>query len=104
ALPLAAIAAILAMFWSSRKHMDVPLMTLPLVLVGWDLARTRGMREGALFALLGLTLWAPLRDDQWAVPVVEIADTLIWLAAGWHILVGRTAPRWTGEPRAVTPP
>lgn len=104
ALPLAAIAAILAMFWSSRKHMDVPLMTLPLVLVGLDLARTRGMREGAFFGLLGLTLWAPVRDDQWALPVVEIADTLIWMAAGWHILFGRTAQRWTGEPGPVTRP
>jgi hypothetical protein len=101
-LPLAAAAAILAMFWSSRKHMDVPIMTLPLVLVGLDLARTRRLREATLFALLGLTLWAPLRDDQWALPVVVVADTLIWLAAGWYILFGRAAQRWTGEPTPVT--
>jgi hypothetical protein len=45
-----------------------------------------------------------LRDDQWTLPVVEIADTLIWLAAGWHILFGRTAQRWTGKPSPVTEP
>jgi len=99
---VASAAAILAMFWSSRKHMDVPIMTLPLVLVGLDLARTRRLREATLFALLGLTLWAPLRDDQWALPVVVVADTLIWLAAGWYILFGRAAQRWTGEPTPVT--
>jgi len=82
--------------------MDVPIMTLPLVLVGLDLARTRRLREATLFALLGLTLWAPLRDDQWALPVVVVADTLIWLAAGWYILLGRAAQRWTGEPTPVT--
>jgi hypothetical protein len=58
-------------------------------IVGLDFARTWGLREGVLFALLGLTLWVPLRDDQWTLPVVEIADTLIWLAAGFQILLGR---------------
>jgi hypothetical protein len=57
-----------------------------------------------LVGLLGLTRWAPLRDDQWALLVVEIADTLIWVAAGWHIPFDRTAQRWTGEPWPVTRP
>jgi glycosyl transferase family 87 len=102
-LALVAVAAILAMFWSSRKHMDVPLMTLPLVLVGLDLARTWRLREVVLFSLLGLTLWAPLRDDQWTLPVVAMADTLIWLAAGWYILFGRTSQRWAGTTAFTAP-
>ena len=95
-LPLAAITAILAMFWSSRKHMDVPVMTLPLMLVGLEAARTWRPRDLVLFGLLGLTLWAPLRNDQWSLPVVEVADTVIWLAAGWYILFGRARERLSG--------
>jgi hypothetical protein len=47
-----------------------------------------------VFALFPSAIW----------PVVEIADTLIWVAAGWHIPFDRTAQRWTGEPWPVTRP
>ena len=91
-LPLASIAAVLTMFWTYRKHYDAPLMTVPLVTLWIHAVRTR--RTGIWpFLLVGLTLWAPLRDAQWDLPAVKALDTGIWLCVGlWIVLKASDLP------------
>jgi hypothetical protein len=91
-LPLAGLTAILTMFWTYRKHFDVALMTLPLIVIWMEFARTRRWRDGVMFLALGLTLWLPLRDDQWQRPALQMIDTVVWLGAALYLVVGREKP------------
>ncbi len=88
-LALASVAAIVAMYWSYRKHFDVALMTLPAIWLWQRYAETRQRADLALFLALGLTLWLPVRDVQWDHPAVQYGHLVIWVWAGLRI--ARTA-------------
>jgi hypothetical protein len=86
-----AIAAVVTMFWSYRRHYDTALMALmmaPLVC----LALAQGPRVKLLALLVGMTLWAPLRHDSWDWLSVQLVDLVLWTTAVATIVVieGRT--------------
>lgn len=81
-----AIAAVITMFWSYRRHYDTILMAIALApLLG--IALSHGPRVKALALLVGLTLWAPLRHDTWDWLSVQVVDLTLWTAAVVAIVV-----------------
>jgi len=102
-LRLASLACIVTMVWTYRKHYDVALMSIPLLEL-WclTLASPRSSGRWGITLLVGLTLWLPLRDQQWSNLFVGWGQLAIWLAAGlWLVL----APAGRSEilPRDVQP-
>jgi hypothetical protein len=89
---VASVAMIAAMFWTYRKHFDVPMMSLPLIWLWIEAVRTRRARYYAVFAATGLTLWLPLRDAQWHFWWVQALQLIVWPAAGWLIYSAATWP------------
>lgn len=78
---LACLAVVVAMFWTHRKHFDVAMMTLPLIWLWIEAARTRRALPLAVFFAVGVTLWAPVRDAQWDLWWVQAAQLIAWPAA-----------------------
>lgn len=73
------VCAVISMYWGYRKHYDAVLMLFPLV----GLLRVALERREAIwfvaYLALGLSLWIPIRDSQWHVPVVKWTDLVLWL-------------------------
>ena len=95
-----AVAAVITMFWSYRRHYDTILMALllaPLLAV----ARRGDQRTTALALLVGATLWLPVRHGQWDWMSVKVIDLVLWIAAG-VVLVVWDRPRQ--EPLTGLPP
>jgi hypothetical protein len=88
-LRLASVGVILAMFWTYRKHYDVAMMTIPLVAVWIQAVRTGRSRDFAMFFLVGLSIWLPIRDTQWNRLWLQAGHTAIWLGAA--VFLVRTA-------------
>ena len=86
---LASVAVLLAMFWTYRKHFDVAMMSVPLVYLWIQAARTRRRQELAVFLAVAVTLWVPLRDAQWELAWVQAVHTVVWLGAAVFLI--RTA-------------
>lgn len=81
AFRLACLSVVVAMFWAQRKHFDVAMMTLPLIWLWIEAARTRRTLPLAAFLAVGATLWAPVRDAQWDLWWVQAAQLIAWTAA-----------------------
>ena len=88
---LACLSVIVAMFWTHRKHFDASLMSLPLAWMWIEAMRTKRRADLALFAVLAVSLWAPLRDTQWDLWWVQSAHALAWGLCGVRIYRRPTA-------------
>jgi len=75
------ICAVVAMFWAYRKHYDVPLMIFPMAALLIAAIKAPSVRRWAVFLALGATLWLPIRDAQWELAAVQIADLAVWVVA-----------------------
>jgi len=75
------VCACVAMFWAYRKHYDVPLMIFPLTAALVSVTVAPAFKRWAVFLALGTTLWLPLRDAQWDLPAVQVADLVVWLTS-----------------------
>ena len=74
-----ALCAVVAMYWSYRKHYDVVLMVFPLLSVFLQWRRTQSTRWGVAYVLLGASLWLPIRHSQWTYGAVQAAHVCIWV-------------------------
>lgn len=75
------ICIVVSMFWSYRRHYDAGLMCflfLALLLQAW---RTGSRLSAAMYVLMGLTLWAPVRLALWDERAVQFAYGGLWVAA-----------------------
>jgi len=75
------LCAVISMFWGYRKHYDLPLMVFPLIALFSDALDRRDGVRWCVYTVFALTLWFPLRDSQWHLPVVQWIDLIVWCAA-----------------------
>src|SRR6185436_5934969 len=71
------VCATVAMFWGYRKNYDVPLLVF--LIVGLLLAALEHRRTvwWIAYAMVGITIWVPLRDVQWSWPAVQWLDVVV---------------------------
>jgi hypothetical protein len=100
------VCAILSMFWASyRKNYDCALLVFPLATLLTMCPRSR--LAVLLFLLFGISLWVPIRADQWDLPVIQYAHLVIWLSGLVGLMCwGRLAgpPRDTADVPALAVP
>jgi hypothetical protein len=83
---LFAVSTILCMFWSYRRPYDCPLLIIPMVLL-FEVAMRRGhWLHWTLAMAFGISLWLPIRNDQWLWSVVQMGHLAVW-SAGAVLLV-----------------
>jgi hypothetical protein len=90
---LLAVAAVVAMFWSYRRHYDVALMSIPLVHALGGAARSGSPWQWGIFLAAGITLWLPVRHTMWEAPWVQGSTLIVWLALLLSIWV-TSSPRY----------
>jgi hypothetical protein len=95
------VSVVLSMFWTYRKHYDVAMMTIPLVVLWAEAARSGRWRDLTVFLALGITLWLPVRDSQWHSPAVQALHALVWLTAA-GVLIRSTGTSPIGSMSAVS--
>lgn len=89
---LVAVAIVASMFWSYRRGYDCAVMILPMVLL-FDWAAKRQTYLGWLAALaFGLSLWLPIRNEQWSWMVVQIGHLLVWTGGTILLLTDEWLP------------
>jgi hypothetical protein len=102
ALRLVAVAVVIAMFWSYRRHYDAALMSIPLVYAFALAAESGALWRWAVFIGTGVTLWLPIRHTMWDAPWVQVTTLVIWsacLISLWRTVAVRpTASGTTVEP------
>jgi hypothetical protein len=78
---LFAIAVIISMFWSYRRGYDCALLVIPMVLM-FEVAARHGSAAGWILAFaFGVSLWLPVRNEQWSWTGVQIAHLAVWVTA-----------------------
>ena len=75
------IAVIISMFWSYRRGYDCALLVIPMVLM-FDAAARQGNAAIWIMAFaFGISLWVPVRNEQWTWTSVQVAHLAVWLPA-----------------------
>jgi glycosyltransferase involved in cell wall biosynthesis len=98
-----AICAILTMFAGAyRKHYDCVLLLFPLAALILIWQRSRNRVAGLAALAFGATLWLPIRDSQWRLPLVAYGDLVVWLF-GLLVILRSAGSGWHREPRGRCP-
>lgn len=98
------ISTVVCMFWSYRKHYDVVLLAFPLIHALQITCRKRSWLAAAVFLIIGVSVWLPIRDAQWYWPVVAYTHAAIWVL-GVATLVGlelNDYERWGPEAESAS--
>jgi Glycosyltransferase family 87 len=94
------LCAVISMFWGYRKHYDIPLLVFPLIGLLVAALERRQVIWWMSFGSLGLTVWMPIRNAQWNLPVVQWIDLVVWVAGAGMLLYwgqGKAADLATGH-------
>jgi hypothetical protein len=84
---LIAMALVISMFWSYRRGYDCPLMIMPMVLLFEAAARRQSAVYWSIAFAFGVSLWLPIRNEQWFWQIVQIGHLAIWNLGGLLLLV-----------------
>jgi hypothetical protein len=96
---LFAIAVIISMFWSYRRGYDCALLVIPMVLLFEAAARRGGTAFWAAALAFGISLWVPVRNEQWNWNLVQMLHAAAWGIGGVALMAGQLP----GKPRKVLP-
>ena len=95
---LFAIAVIISMFWSYRRGYDCALLVIPMVLLLEAAARRGGTAYWTAALAFGISLWLPVRNEQWKWDVVQMLHAAVWGMGGVALIASELA----GRPREVS--
>jgi hypothetical protein len=84
---LIAISVIISMFWSYRRGYDCPLMIIPMVLLFEAAAARRSIYLAIPAILFGVSLWLPIRNEQWSWLAVQLFQMTVWVSGGVLLLI-----------------
>jgi glucose-6-phosphate-specific signal transduction histidine kinase len=87
---LFAIAVIISMFWSYRRGYDCALLVIPMVLLFEVAARQGSAASWILAFAFGVSLWLPVRNEQWSWTSVQIAHLAVWVTAAVTLYVSHS--------------
>jgi hypothetical protein len=84
---LFAVALVICMFWSYRRGYDCPLLIMPMVLLFEAASKRQNVLYWTVAFAFGISLWLPIRNEQWSWTVVQMGHMIVWSLGAIVILL-----------------